>query len=116
MSPCQLCLKYFLIGCVYSFLNYKRYSIFYLPPVKRRKNSGFSDDSFWRNIKHFNFTYLRKAFQTVLLNELELKTGPSFKKFKAFLIYKKDKNVFYIYAKSLTWLTLTPSLNASVVI
>ena len=59
---------------------------------------GFSDDGFWRNIKHFNYTYLRKAFQTALLNELEKQIGPSFKKVKA-AIYKKDKNGFYVYAK-----------------
>jgi len=41
---------------------------------------GFSDDGFWRNIRHFNSTYLRKAFLTALLNELENQIGPSFKK------------------------------------
>ena len=56
------------------------------------------DDGFWRNVKHFNYTYLRKAFQTALLNELEKQIGPSFKKVKA-AIYKKDKNGFYVYAK-----------------
>lgn len=59
---------------------------------------GFSDNSFWRTVKHFSYTYLRKAFQTALLNELEQKIGPSFKKIKAF-IYSKDKNGFYVYAK-----------------
>ncbi|MEY8269045.1 transposase [Lachnospiraceae bacterium 64-25] len=59
---------------------------------------GFSDDGFWRVVKHFNYTYLRKAFQTALLNELEKRIGPSFKKTKA-SIYKKDKNGFYVYAK-----------------
>ena len=59
---------------------------------------GFSDDGFWRNVKHFNYTYLRKAFQTALLNALEKQIGPSFKKVKA-AIYKKDKNGFYVYAK-----------------
>ena len=28
---------------------------------------GFSDDGFWRVVKYFNYTYLRKAFQTALL-------------------------------------------------
>ena len=56
---------------------------------------GFSDDGFWRNIKHFNYTCLRKAFQTALLNELEKQIGPSFKKVKA-AIYKKDKNTLKI--------------------
>ena len=59
---------------------------------------GFSDDGFWRVVKHFNYALLRKSFQTALLNELERRIGPSFKKTKA-LIYSKDKNGFYIYAK-----------------
>ena len=59
---------------------------------------GFSDDGFWKVVKHFSYTYLRKAFQTALLNEMELHIGPSFKKTKA-AIYKKDKNGFYVYAK-----------------
>ena len=59
---------------------------------------GFSDDSFWRTVKHFNYGYLRKAFQTALLNEMEANIGSSFKKVKA-SIYKKDKNGFYVYAK-----------------
>lgn len=59
---------------------------------------GFSDDGFWRVVKYFNYTYLRKAFQTALLDEMENKIGPSFKKTKA-AIYKDDKNGFYVYAK-----------------
>lgn len=59
---------------------------------------GFSDDSFWRTVKHFSYNYLRKAFQTALLNEMEAKIGPSFKKVKS-TIYHKDKNGFYVYAK-----------------
>nr|WP_235839327.1 transposase [Clostridium sp. Marseille-P2415] len=59
---------------------------------------GFSDDGFWRVVKHFNYTYLRMAFQTALLNEMEKRIGPSFKKTKA-AIYHKNKNGFYVYAK-----------------
>lgn len=59
---------------------------------------GFSDGGFWRVVKHFNYTLLRKSFQTALLDELEKRIGPSFKKTKA-LIYRKDKNGFYVYAK-----------------
>ena len=44
---------------------------------------GFSDDGFWRVVKHFNYTLLRKSFQTALLNEMEKKIGPSFRKIKA---------------------------------
>lgn len=59
---------------------------------------GFSDDGFWRVVKHFNYTLLRKSFQTALLTLLESHIGPSFKKTKA-LIYRKDKDGFYVYAK-----------------
>ena len=59
---------------------------------------GYSDDAFWRVVKHFEYSYLRKAFQTALLNEMEAKLGPSFKRIKAH-IYNKDKNGFYVYAK-----------------
>ena len=59
---------------------------------------GLSDDGFWRNVNHFHYSYLRKAFQTALLREMEKHIGPSFKKIKA-AIYNKDKNGFYVYAK-----------------
>lgn len=59
---------------------------------------GFSDDGVWRVVKHFNYKLLRKSFQTALLDELEKRIGPSFRKTKA-LIYRKDKNGFYVYAK-----------------
>lgn len=59
---------------------------------------GSSDDGFWRVVKHFNYTLLRKSFQTALLNEMENRIGPSFKKTKAH-IYKKDSNGFYVFAK-----------------
>ena len=59
---------------------------------------GFSDDGFWRIVKHFDYTLLRMSFQTALLNEMEKQIGPSFKKIKA-AIYKKDSNGFYVYAK-----------------
>ena len=59
---------------------------------------GYSDDGFWRNINHFNYNYLRNAFRTDLLNEMELKLGPSFKKVKA-ACYSKHEHGFYVYAK-----------------
>lgn len=59
---------------------------------------GFSDDCFWKNVSHFNYTFLRNAFRTALLNELEKRLGSSFKKTKA-LCYKKNKSGFYVYAK-----------------
>ena len=59
---------------------------------------GYSDDGFWRNVRHFNYTYLRNAFRTALLNELEANIGPSFKKVKA-KCYAEHKQGFYVYAK-----------------
>ena len=59
---------------------------------------GLSDDLFWRNVTHFNFTFLRNAFRTALLNEMEKLIGPSFKKVKA-KCYNDHKEGFYVYAK-----------------
>ena len=38
---------------------------------------GYSDDGFWRNVKHFNYSFLRNAFRTALLNEMESILGAS---------------------------------------
>ena len=60
---------------------------------------GVSDNGFWRIVNHFNYTYLRNAFRTVLLNEMEKHINdPSFKKVKA-QCYKDHKDGFYVYAK-----------------
>ena len=59
---------------------------------------GFSDDGFWHHVKHFNYNFLRNAFRTALLNGLENKIGPSFKKVKA-KCYSQHKHGFYVYAK-----------------
>ena len=59
---------------------------------------GYSDDGFWRHVKHFNYNYLRNAFRTALLNELEDRIGPSFKKVKV-KCYSQHKQGVYVYAK-----------------
>ncbi len=59
---------------------------------------GLSDSGFWKNVKHFNYTFLRNAFRTALLNEMEARIGPSFKKTKA-LCYRNNEHGFYVYAK-----------------
>lgn len=59
---------------------------------------GLSDDALWRRVTHFNYTYLRNAFRTVLLNMLEARIGPSFKKTKAAMYRLHDKG-FYVHAK-----------------
>ena len=59
---------------------------------------GFSDDGFWRHVKYFNYNFLRTAFRTALLNEMETIIGPSFKNVKS-RCYREHKQGFYIYAK-----------------
>ena len=59
---------------------------------------GIGNTLLWRAKKHFDFNFLRFAFQTALLNEMETKIGPSFKKVKA-ACYRNHKNGFYVYAK-----------------
>lgn len=59
---------------------------------------GYSDDGFWRNVSHLEYTYLRKAFRTALLNEMELRIGPSFKKVKS-KCYSDNPEGFYVHAK-----------------
>ena len=52
----------------------------------------------WRRFDHFNFTFLRFAFRTALLNILHKKLGNSFKPTKA-LIYRLTPDGFYVFAK-----------------
>lgn len=52
----------------------------------------------WKPFKHFNYTQLRNAFQTALLNEMEHHIGSSFKRIKSF-IYAHCSNGFYVRAK-----------------
>ena len=59
---------------------------------------GYSDDGCWRHVKYFDYNYLRNAFRTALLNEMEDKIGPSFKKVKA-KCYRQHEHGFYVYAK-----------------
>lgn len=59
---------------------------------------GLGESGLWRRKDHFPFKFLRDAFQTALLNEMQSRLGPSFKKVKA-AIYKHHENGFYIYAK-----------------
>lgn len=59
---------------------------------------GYSDDGFWRPVKHFDYSYLRNAFCTALLNEMESKIGPTFKKVKT-KCYREHQQGFYVYAK-----------------
>lgn len=59
---------------------------------------GYSDDGYWRNVTHFNYNYLRNAFRTALLNEMESRLDSSFKKVKS-ACYRMHKHGFYVYAK-----------------
>lgn len=59
---------------------------------------GIGSSGLWRSKTHFNYNFLRNAFQTALLNELSKHLGTSFKKVKA-STYRNQKNGFYVYAK-----------------
>lgn len=59
---------------------------------------GIGSSGLWRAKTHFNYTFLRNAFRTSLLNLLEEKLGFSFKKVKA-RCYLEHKDGFYVYAK-----------------
>lgn len=59
---------------------------------------GVSNLGDFRKKTHFNYTFLRNAFQTTLLNLLESHIGKTFKKVKA-ACYKNHKDGFYVYAK-----------------
>jgi hypothetical protein len=52
----------------------------------------------WRNIKHFDYTFLRNSFRKVLLERMTELIGPSFRKIKN-SIYKKHEDGFYVRAK-----------------
>lgn len=60
---------------------------------------GAGNNQVWRNNFHFNFTFLRKAFQKTLLERMRNKLGPSFKKAVS-LSYKDHPDGFYVYAKT----------------
>ena len=59
---------------------------------------GIGNSGLWRSKKHFNYTFLRNAFRTALLDLMEKELGVSFKKVKA-RCYQEHKHGFYIYAK-----------------
>lgn len=60
---------------------------------------GLSDAGSWKNVKYFDYTFLRNAFRTALLNEMEACTNdPTFRKIKS-LCYKNNEHGFYVYAK-----------------
>ena len=59
---------------------------------------GIGNSGLWRAKSHFNYTYLRNAFRTALLNLMEKFLGPSFKKVKA-TCYREHTHGFYVYAK-----------------
>ena len=59
---------------------------------------GLSDDGLWRNVHHFNYSFLRSAFRTALLNEMHQRPGDPFKQIKS-LCYSSHKKGFDVYAK-----------------
>ncbi len=68
---------------------------------------GYSDDGFWRPVHHFNYTYLRNAFRTALLDEMGRRLGSSFKKIKS-QCYTNHKKAF-TFMQNQTSVTLKQS-------
>ena len=59
---------------------------------------GAGNNSPWRVVKHFDYTFLRNAFRKVLLEKMASAIGPSFRKIKND-IYKNHSEGFYVRAK-----------------
>lgn len=62
---------------------------------------GAGEITAWKNIKHINYTALRKRWQKILLDEIGNNIKSDRKKFKKLKneLYKKFKNGFYVYGK-----------------
>ncbi|WP_051931349.1 transposase [Clostridium sp. KNHs214] len=62
---------------------------------------GAGEITAWKNIKHINYTALRKRWQKILLDEIGNNLESDRKKFKKLKneLYKKLKNGFYVYGK-----------------
>jgi len=62
---------------------------------------GAGEITAWKNIKHINYTALRKRWQKILLDEIGNNLKSDRKKFKKLKneLYKKLKNGFYVYGK-----------------
>ena len=57
---------------------------------------SYSDNGFWRNINYFDYTFLRNAFRTALLNEMEPLIGPSFKKVPPVIAITKKASMYML--------------------
>ena len=55
--------------------------------------------AFGVHVHHFNYTYLRNAFRTALLNEMERNARIILSKRVKSHCYTNHKNGFYVYAK-----------------
>ena len=70
---------------------------------------GFSDDAFWRNIHYFDYTFLRNAFRTALLDLLQQKLSPLLKLLKPFATL--NINMAFMFMLNLISATQKLSLN-----
>ena len=77
---------------------------------------GYSDDAFWRNVSHFNYTFLRNAFRTALLKEMLLRIGPSFKKFLPVVIWNMNTASMFMPNPTVVTLRLLPNILAGILV
>ena len=77
---------------------------------------GYSDDAFWRNVSHFNYTFLRNAFRTALLKEMLLRIGPSFKKFLPVVIWNMNTASMFMPNPTVVTLRLLPNILVGILV
>ena len=77
---------------------------------------GYSDDAFWRNVSHFNYTFLRNAFRTALLKKRLLRIGPSFKKFLPVVIWNMNTASMFMPNQTVVTLRLLPNILADILV
>lgn len=75
---------------------------------------GIGNSGLWRSKTHFNYTFLRNAFRTALLDLMEKEIGTSFKSVKTGVT--KNTNMAFMFMQSQTSATPRLLLNISVVI
>ena len=85
-------------------------------PLSLISEGGYSDDAFWRNVSHFNYTFLRNAFRTALLKEMLLRIGPSFKKFLPVVIWNMNTASMFMPNPTVVTLRLLPNILAGILV
>lgn len=84
-----------LLDCLFHTVRDLKWNLHIYVPIFEGSASNITA---WRPIKHFDYSFLRNAFQKLLLEKLANKVGPSFRKVKNEM-YNKHSDGFNIRAK-----------------